>query len=739
MKWDELSMIDRAKYIQLGVYNGITSLDNIRSAYNSYAEGGYKDWIQKVKEWRPGIEYDIDSDTIQIGINPLSIKYLKSLGGNLEEDAGYKLNEYSWGGDLKKALKRAKKSANDIVSKAESKVSSGIDNIIDDINSLEFMQKYHKHKEEEEYKKKLSKLKHQFIEEDDTIYRVNSDLTKTKVDVTDKGYEWTTPEGKRMRFKNTNRYETLGENKEAILEAYNLGKEASKERLSSIKNMNTEELRDVQFTLAEEGYYTQLLKSKSKNEIKKIQKNLGLKVDGIVGPLTESAFVASQVDGKYGKNTEEALHIKYNNNSNRVEEGLDGCAQFVTASYEANNGEVSQQNGVIGDAWTMPYNIVNKGGKMKYNLYDDKDFDNIKDVDTLKRTTIKKAKEHKLDYNNVELGDIVGIFMPSSDMHKVALDNGTTKNTHVGYVVGFDKDGTPLVRHNIHTSYRTDRADKLTGSKSGNPFITVVASPKTSSLDIPELHFEPKKSTIKVDGKVGKDFNKVMDGMEGAVNIFQKMFKNIDVYDAMEAALAVQQRETNMGNNRASDIAEREGRFSKNNISNALRNAYRDYKGLDETTKSSNQMKMKLSSLLPYEQKMLGVNSAKDLENPYKAGVAALYIMCKNMDYFNRLAATYPELEINKDDIESLTMLSYNQGMGKLSSIGFNDSGIYAPSELENIRHLADENTRIKDISSTNYRYFGKVGNWMYDNFGSSFVPYIASAKKAKRKLHRSS
>lgn len=38
--WNKLSMADRAKYIQLGVQNGITSLDVIRDTYNSYAEGG---------------------------------------------------------------------------------------------------------------------------------------------------------------------------------------------------------------------------------------------------------------------------------------------------------------------------------------------------------------------------------------------------------------------------------------------------------------------------------------------------------------------------------------------------------------------------------------------------------------------------------------------------------------------------------------------------------------------------
>lgn len=60
--WNDLSMADRAKYIQLGVSNGVTNLDDIRESYNSYTERGYKDWINKVKEWRPGIDRDIDSD-----------------------------------------------------------------------------------------------------------------------------------------------------------------------------------------------------------------------------------------------------------------------------------------------------------------------------------------------------------------------------------------------------------------------------------------------------------------------------------------------------------------------------------------------------------------------------------------------------------------------------------------------------------------------------------------------------
>jgi hypothetical protein len=59
--WNKLSMADRAKYIQMGIQSGITDLSTIRKAYNTYAEGGYLDWLEHVKRWRPGIEEDINA------------------------------------------------------------------------------------------------------------------------------------------------------------------------------------------------------------------------------------------------------------------------------------------------------------------------------------------------------------------------------------------------------------------------------------------------------------------------------------------------------------------------------------------------------------------------------------------------------------------------------------------------------------------------------------------------------
>lgn len=43
MRWDDLSMANRAAYIKLGLDNGITDLKVIRDTYNKYATGGYTD------------------------------------------------------------------------------------------------------------------------------------------------------------------------------------------------------------------------------------------------------------------------------------------------------------------------------------------------------------------------------------------------------------------------------------------------------------------------------------------------------------------------------------------------------------------------------------------------------------------------------------------------------------------------------------------------------------------------
>lgn len=40
--WKDLSMLERAALIKLGVDNGVYDIDEIKSSYNQYKNGGYK-------------------------------------------------------------------------------------------------------------------------------------------------------------------------------------------------------------------------------------------------------------------------------------------------------------------------------------------------------------------------------------------------------------------------------------------------------------------------------------------------------------------------------------------------------------------------------------------------------------------------------------------------------------------------------------------------------------------------
>lgn len=68
MRWNDLSMTDRAAYIKLGVDNGVTDLKVIRDTYNKYNEGGpiknSKDYKKALSNyWHEDVDtHDYDYD-----------------------------------------------------------------------------------------------------------------------------------------------------------------------------------------------------------------------------------------------------------------------------------------------------------------------------------------------------------------------------------------------------------------------------------------------------------------------------------------------------------------------------------------------------------------------------------------------------------------------------------------------------------------------------------------------------
>lgn len=679
-RWNNLSMRDRAELIKLGVSNGITDLSFIRDVYNKY--DGKTESTQQM---------DIKNDAAPTSNN-----------SPLEVEVVYNPNTGGQNVSLKHLNSRRRISYNPKFMKnipADAiQGSRSIDNFMAAVDAERNMPK-----EGIEY---IEKVRH--------------------------------PERKEL---NNGQINLLNARKAVF-------KEKARQQNEQAKKLSKAKLKKVQQDLVDGGYYTQVLKTFNTEQVKHIQKKKNIKVDGIVGPQTIKAFNELSVDGIYGKNTKQAITFQASSYKdiaeNKVPSNIDGCAAYVTSVFNKVTGDTSKACGVWGNAWTMPKNIENAGGTMVYNLYDNEEFNNIDSIYTLSKATRSSSKNHQLDYSTINQGDIIGIYMPGSKYLKTALETGSTYNTHVGYVVGYDYDDMPLISHNVSGKYRTDRADKLSGSKNGKPIITTVTRPKDRmNSTLPQVlgGMKHKSSRFEINRGSGKDFPAVMDGMETVADLVQEIFPAINVEDAMIEAIAVQQRETKFGKNRESDQLERSGKFSTKYVQSEVEKLARKVMGKDPKTKSSNQMKMKFNALANYERSILGINSPKDLEDPTKAGAAALYLMSRNMNYFKKLQATYPDLGITDEDIKYLTALSYNQGIGSLKDIGFDKfTGEARPEELEKIRWMAEPDSRIHDYSSTKWRYLGKkAGKFMYETFEDPFKPYIASAREARGNIKRKS
>lgn len=499
-----------------------------------------------------------------------------------------------------------------------------------------------------------------------------------------------------------------------------------KDAIQALKGKSKSEVKAIQKQLADSGAYDLNADNLSEKEIKNIQRKIGAKEDGIWGKESANKWRKYNIDGIVGNRTLDAIG-KFNNKQNWSRdvptENTEWCAEWV---YNKVMDATGQNYGVYGDAWKMPKNIVDNGGTEIYNIYDSS-FNKVKDVDSLKKKTKEAISKNPFDVRTLQVGDIVGIYMPSSNMHETAMKEGSTFNTHIGIVTGFNSKGIPIIEHNIHKKHHKDLATNITGSLEGKPQITTVTRPAYEEMHTPfSTDSVESKYTNKSDVQPFKDF---ANSVAGSKELLSKVFSNIDAEEVERITLAVQGRETGFMKNRSSDQKGISG------VKESAKKFYRDsIAKKDPMTVSSNLAKTKLSSFTAQERNLLNIHKPSDLEDPKLAGRAAAYLIAKNYDYFVRLKNKYPNLGITMDDVRYLTELSYNQGMRKLKNIGFKD-GVKALEELGAIRKMADVNAKVKDISATNYSHLGLIGKFIYDTFGEGHTPYISAAEKYRQKL----
>lgn len=552
--------------------------------------------------------------------------------------------------------------------------------------------------------------------------------------------------------------------------------------------MNRRQVREFQENIANEGGYAQMLEGMSKDQIKEVQRTLINKgflssvkrqdgsykeEDGIVGRKTLAAWNKYNIDGIWGKRSQQALQNiskpedgqpsgNWNNNFSTT--GIDQCATWVTRKYESVLGPISRQNGVYGNAWQMPINVVNAGGQMLFNLYDH-GFEDVHTPAQLKQRTKERLKQDSFDYTQLQPGDVVGIYYPYSEHHQDVLNEGTTYNTHVGIVTGFDSSGVPIIEHNMGGSHKKDKANAL---KWGSSIVTV-SRPKVSQAPVQEYDFKMGKSGYSVDfsdhpaqkhttPEKQQNLQTFMNAMAGATGLASYVYPDANMDAVQRIAISVLGRETAFMQDTEST------RSWFNRATQGMQDWAREHV-LEKSpeTKSSDLTKFKMSSLSPDERELLGIHSPSDLENPAVAGRASLFLLAKNYDYFKRLAAQNPGLGLTEEDIKDLTSLSYNQGMGALYHIGArrtsDGSFVQAPDEIEKIRSLARNEGVIDDMGATKLGQISDLfpalapvmkgiyengltfpvagGNAIHINIGTRNTSYMQAARRNRKRIKK--
>lgn len=546
-----------------------------------------------------------------------------------------------------------------------------------------------------------------------------------------------------------------------------------KELLDNLISKSTAEIESIQRDLGAKGYFDINLQTGRSKDAKYVQKQLvkegylsNSDVDSNIGTQSITALQQmlvdkkylpeyteigeSNIDGRLGKRTREA-YKQYNRDYNadgilgertknayltaqdkRVKgfntyvsaEGMtDQCAKWVSKKFDTITGAAAQ-NGVFGNAWNMLTNVRDAGGEMLFNIYEDPLFDNASSASDIKVTTNLLLKNYNFDYSKLLEGDIVGIYNPSSTHYSDVLESGTTYNTHVGIVVDVE-NGIPIIEHNILGKVRRERIDKLTGSLRGTPKVTVAARPKHGEETM-QLQFKDVKSKyLDLDIADNPLMNEYMNSLASSKEVFKDIFTDVDLDFIEKAAIAITKRETGFMSNKPSD-----NKYSPSFIARRVVHNFRD---TPEEVKSQDLTKMKFSSLSSAYRASIGLSSPEQLSNdPTITGRAVMLLLAKNYDYFQRLAKENPGLGLSKTDIENATIRSYNR---MSYTLGFDEEGYYAPEEIEYLRRSSEIGAKEKDISSTNYKYLGKLGNWMYDTFGDPHTPYVSAARGAMIQL----
>jgi len=463
--------------------------------------------------------------------------------------------------------------------------------------------------------------------------------------------------------------------------------------------------------------------------------------------------------------TERSFNSKNYNPSGKVTD----CAKGVCRMLELNNVEAQALGVKYIDAWGMFKNMEEAGNSQEiFNIYKDPEsWRELNPVELSHKTSqeVDKNKSIVLNPANYKVGDVVGLFYPRSSHHGQTnysiIDPGgyrddkeaykqltNTRNTHVGLVSDVI-DGIPYISHNISGTVHVDPLTSM-GSKSTTRPVWV-RRPTLNSSKNKMITYNPEPTAKRVFGdqkdmskpsdsrlittivdnlekKAEKQFTKtekenlnkkVQRLMVGSIQIPKDIgldFSNEEEQWLQAASLGILGIESRVGTNSI------HGSTAKS----AAKGLVHWWKNTPEGEKSKGIGKIKFSKAVDkFSRDYFNINSPRDLNDASKTIDVTIYNLAKRYESLKAYAEQFPELELQPEDIRNLAILGHNEGYGSQNQTRFGRSKSdeeYNPKtakeEIHSMRMLYNMGTKVKDISSTDYRHIPENINWNGINSG---------------------
>ena len=435
--------------------------------------------------------------------------------------------------------------------------------------------------------------------------------------------------------------------------------------------------------------------------------------------LVNKGFLTnSMLDGMYGPKTQKAVKA-YNDSLNKLKINSDlipaklddtRCASGMCSVLEDQGVNTTSLGLKYKDAWNI-LESTNKSGNAAtvYNIYDQPEFSNVKSTSDIKNATRSVKRRSQTTADMYQVGDIVGIYFPSSTHHSETIGS-KTNNTHVGFVSAIDEKGQPVISHNVGGDLRQDRWDNLvTGWISRPNNVSQVRvkydAQNWQDVEVPESvisNFESKIERPLTDQENSNVIKVIKRVSYNSQTLPEKLGSSVDPEWLKESVTGILGNETALGLN---------VKRTRKEIADAdpVRAAAYAVKGVEDEDISLGMGKVKYSSLDPFSKQFFDITSSKDLGDDNKNIDVTTYNMIKHYDMFKNYSSQFPELGLTEDDIRNMSILSHNQGTGKLLKLGRNADFQTVKQEVRKLRELYDSESN--DISSTNYRYIRSLGN----------------------------